>query len=519
MRRFYMFLAAAVAGPLLSWGQTVALNGVSQMSRSAISPIYADKEVRGYLLYAKTDRADRKNDNYRLDFYDQDLGKVSSVTIQKPAERYEYLRNAFNGNTFVFYFRNLKTNDLELEAYDTNLQKTGEVIIPDVNLIEASLISGDAHKSIEATNAYGLLSLLPVPGKGFVRNGLDRAKLDRYGLEMYDSQLKLKWRAASDPKINTYEALTLTDASDKYLVGTLTRRPGYRSREITGYMIAFDIETGRKVLDQPISNGKTEQLSLNTFSYDPAKHEFIAVGEYYRPDDKALVDKSLGFFVRHFGEDGKVRNTKYIAWDKDVQPALPPAPRATAADGYVNFIHGVNKGANGNTYVVAEQYKVAAGLGGKASFLVGNSLVAGQVGDMLLFVLDPQDGLRGVKSSPKDHSVVRLNGGVGYSGTGTVGQYMKTFHGFDYQFTQRNSAGTAFNSVYINYDKEKGEDTKKVFGTVGFGDGTPFAVDRVEANALATAAYVYPAKPGYVMLVDYLSKQNQVNLKLVKLNI
>ena len=114
-----LFALAATAG----FAQTKTLEGIESMSRSALSPIYAGNEVKGYLMFGHGDKADRKNDNYLLDFYDQDLGKVSNITIQKPSNRFALLKNTFNGSAFAFYFFNGKDETLEMETYDTSLKK------------------------------------------------------------------------------------------------------------------------------------------------------------------------------------------------------------------------------------------------------------------------------------------------------------------------------------------------------------------------------------------------------------
>jgi hypothetical protein len=97
--------------------------------------------------------------------------------------------------------------------------------------------------------------------------------------------------------------------------------------------------------------------------------------------------------------------------------------------------------------------------------------------------------------------------------------YFRQSGQFDYQFTQKNDANSQFNVVYINYDKEKGEATKKVIGNVAFGDNGQFKVDKIDGTSNATSSFLYPAKPGYVMLVDYLKKEKRMGMKLVKLNI
>jgi len=75
-----------------------------------------------------------------------------------------------------------------------------------------------------------------------------------------------------------------------------------------------------------------------------------------------------------------------------------------------------------------------------------------------------------------------------------------------------------FDVVYVNYDKEKGESTKRVLGNIIISPDGKFITDKIDITSKATASFLYPAKPGFLMMVDYLKKERSVGLKLVKLN-
>ncbi|HEX8426616.1 DUF6770 family protein [Hymenobacter sp.] len=502
-----------------SYAQTQTLEGVKRVPRSSISPIYAGNEVKGYLMYSEADKADRKNDNYHLDFYDQDLNKVSTVVIQKPAGKYFLLDNAFNGSTFALYFYNHKEKTMEIETYDTNLKKLASKVVGEVN--RQQLIAIDFQMRSEGGEGrmpFGGLELRPVADKGFARVNVDGK---HYELEMYDNNLQLKWRQKTDPKSKYLETLIISESTNKYMIGTVLRKSGAMSQKLDSYMVAFDLATGKKVLDQAVESSKSEQLSLSSFTYDASNHEFVAVGEYYKPEDKPFVNKSQGFYIKRFGEDGKLVGIKPYNWQKEVKGLMPAEARQGMEDGFMNFTHSILKGANGNTYVVSEQYKIAGkGLDVAMSLMgAGGGGSKGVIGNMVVFVLDPAYKLTDVKCYTKDVSKVILPGGAGFAGAGLLGQYIKAIGGFDYQFMQRSDANSLFNVVYINYDKEKGEATKKIVGNIAFGENGKFAVDKIDGTSTATNSFVYPAKPGYVMMVDYLKKQKQLGMKLVKLNI
>ncbi|WP_324677955.1 DUF6770 family protein [Hymenobacter sp. GOD-10R] len=513
-----IFALSAAAG----FAQTSTLNGIEQMSRSALSPIYSGNEVKGYMMFGHGDKADRKNDNYLLDFYDQDLGKVLSVTIQKPANRFALLKNSFNGSAFAFYFCNFKDETLEIETYDTSLKKLGTKVIEDLSKVDKMIIQNQLKQNGETDNFQGTMSLFAVPGHGFVRNSFS-GMMKGYALVMYDDNLKIKWRLASDEKSKQYEMVSLTEATDKYILGMMVRRDGMMSKQVTSSMVAIDATTGKKVMDLPVETSKTEQLSLSSFTFDPEKREFVAVGEYYKLDDKPFVNKSQGFYIKRFSEAGKVVSAKNYGWQKEVMSLMPAEAKASLEDNFVNYTHSIVKGADGKLYIVAEQYKIVAdGMGIALSALGGGrgpSVSKGKIGNLLVFELDPQAKLSSVKFYQKDPSNATLPPGTGFMSAGILGHVIKSQGGFDYQFLQRNDANSQFNVVYINFDKEKGEGTKRIIGNIAFGDNGKYAVDKIDFTSTANYSYLYPAKPGYVMIADYYKKKNQLGMKLVKLNI
>jgi hypothetical protein len=95
---------------------------------------------------------------------------------------------------------------------------------------------------------------------------------------------------------------------------------------------------------------------------------------------------------------------------------------------------------------------------------------------------------------------------------------MKQMGSFDYQFTQLANDGKSADIVYINYDKEKGEDTKRVLGNIIISPDGKFTLDKMDITTKATSSFLYPAKPGFLMMVDYLKKERSLGMKLIKLN-
>jgi hypothetical protein len=504
-----------------SFAQTQTLEGVSRISRSAISPIYEGREVRGYVMYSRLDKADKKNDNYALNFYDQDLSPVSNITIQKPSGKYYLLRNAFNGSTFGFYYYNRKDNTLELETYDSGLKKIGSKVIEEMSQGDKMTIQQSLRMPDTGENNPAGLTLYPVNGKGFLRNSMEGMGKG-FALEMYDNNLKLKWRYTTGTKSDKLQSVSVQEITDKYILATVARRDGMLSRKFELFMVAYDVETGKKMLDVPVETSKTEQLSLNSLNYDEQSNEFVAIGEFYKLDDKPMVSKSQGFYLKRFSTAGKQTFSKMYGWHNEVARVLPAEAKESIEDNFVNFTHSIVKGNDGKVYIVAEQFKVVGdGLGIAATALGARnaSMAKGVIGNMLVFVLDPQYNINTIKFYAKDRSNAAVPNGGSFLGAGLLGQIFRAQGDFDYQFMQRSNDGSAFNVVYINYDKEKGEDTKKIIGNIAFGQNDKFALDKIDGTSKATASFVYPAKAGYVLMADHTKKDKKLGMRLVKLNI
>ena len=511
-------LLCMVAAP--AFAQKQSFEGITKFSASSISPVYEKNEVKGYLLYYKSDKADKKNDNYVMGVYDQDLNKVKDIELQKPRNGYFMLRNAFNGTAFSFYFYNYSDKSLELETYDKSLNKLASVKIAEISKLDRAYLQQELNGAGDGVNDLLTgMNLFPVPGKGFIRNSYEGMGKS-YELEMYDNNLKLKWQFKPDGKSKEYESIGVTEVTDKYLLATIVRRPNMLSKQMTFYVAAFDVNTGKKVLDQPIESKSTEQLSMSSMSFDEQKQEFVVYGEFYKAEDKPFVNKSQGIFMKRFDQKGALKTTSLYKWDKEVKALLPASASKSISENYINYVHKVIKGSNGYTYVVAEQYKIAVSGTGLAMQAMGGgtSAMKGKIGNMLVFVIDPANVMKEVRFYEKNETDCVLPAGSGLYGAGLLGHVIKTTGGFDYQFTQENNEATDFSFAYLDINS-KSKDNKVSLKNVMKDNAEKFSADGVDIiTGKNLKSATYPAKLGYNMIVSYNSGEKQMEMKLVKLN-
>jgi len=69
-----------VAGSALA--QTQQLSGFKSINSHSISPIFDGKEVKGYTLIYKSDKADKGNDNIHIGVYDANLALTKTIDLQ-----------------------------------------------------------------------------------------------------------------------------------------------------------------------------------------------------------------------------------------------------------------------------------------------------------------------------------------------------------------------------------------------------------------------------------------------------
>lgn len=517
-----VFTFLLLFGSIASFAQTQTLEGLSNFYKKALTPIYEGKEVKGYTLFYKADKADKKNDNYGLDFFDQNLQKVKSVYLAKERTYTHLLRSAYNGQAFSLYFYNSRTKTLEIDVLDRALNKVASKKMDKLSKVDMQIAlqelqmtgSGD-NKPISGLNLYA------VPNKGFIRNAYT-GMMKGFELEMYDNNLNRQWISGTNEESKDYESLLINEVTDKYILATIARRPNMMSKKLTFFMAAFDVQTGKKVMDKALEKENTEQLSLSSFSFDAENNDFMAIGEFYNPEDKVLVDRSQGFFIKRFSLNGEEKLAKFYNWKKDVNPKLPKEAKPSLEENFINFVHKIVKGADGRQHVVIEQYKVKAdGVGIAMKVLGGSASTAkGVIGNMIIYTLSPELTLEKVNFFLKDEIDCTLPPGSGWFGAGMIGLVINMNGGFNYQFTQENNDLTNFSTVYINYKKvKKSKFSEKTLVNIMYSGAPEVTTDKIDVTSnKETFSYVYPAKPGYVLVADNNFTDKKLEMKLVKLN-
>ncbi len=516
MKKNYILAIGALFLTCTAFAQTQTLEGFKSVSKKSITPIINNNEVKGYTLFFEADKADRKNTNYGLAIYDEDLKKVKEINLVKPKDDYMLVNNVYNDAAIAFMFYNFKEKSFEIESYSRELNKLGSKVITDVTTADNRLMKQSLVFDQKGESGFNAsINIFAVPQKGFIKNSVN-GHSKGWVLEMYDNSLKNLWRLESGDS-KEYENIVPVSASEKYVLASLSKRNGLMSTKMESFLVLIDIATGKKIFEISAESDPKEQLSITGMYLDETTNEIITVGDCYNKSDKPGVARSTGFYIKRFSPEGKELSKKSYAWSKDIKLA---AGKQIIDNSFINFTHKIAKTADGKTYIITEQYKRNVSAMGVASLALGggSSVLKGIVGNMLVFVVNPDLTLAEVKQIAKDKSTVALMPGIEMYGPGLTGLMMKMMGDFDYQFLSNSSDGKTFNAVYVNYDKEKQEKTKKVVGNIIRSEDGKLSVDKIDVTGKTTSSFIYPAKPGYIMMVDFLKKEKQLGLKLIKVN-
>lgn len=501
-------------GTLTLQAQSYTVDDISSFSSNGIKPIKNGRDVVGYVIFYKLDRADSKNDNYSFDLLDEKLNKVSTQKVVLPRGAY-LMGTVYNEEALGLMFFDTRKQNYIFKSYDKTLNLLGSLVTEKPNRWERAALQQTA-----SDEAYSIYGIQPVKGKGFVRAGYGEKK-DQFAITFYDNNFKKQWFYETPSKSDDFETFLISDINEQYITGVTIRRGSLMSKRFEYFLTVFDVATGKKTIDVSVEKPK-QQLSISATNILPEKNQVVLQGEYYDDNDKPGVSKSQGFYLKIYDlGTGKPVDEKLYSWKKDINKMFDAKGKESLEDNYLNYPHTLFKAANGRNYIVFEQFKKAAdGVGIAIVALGGQASVAKiKVKNMWLLELDENYNALSIKYYEKDASDVTLPSGAEFLGAGFLGYYTKLVGGFDYQFLQQSTDGTTFNVAYINYDREKGEKSKSIVGNIFLSKDGTINYDKVDmVAAKKSRLYLYPGQNNNLMFAQYNWKENKLELKLVKLN-
>ncbi len=505
--------------------QNFSKTGIVRMRLRNSGSIVQDNQVKGYYFFYNLEKKDRKNNNYLLNVYDENLREINSVNIVRPVS-YLLVDGAFNGDAFAFLFYDTRAHITELISYDQTLKQSGS--------------SRRALKSKFAQSAFGALAtteasqayLLPVSHKGFLCYGIREGNKHHYEITFYDNTMKQVWSKYAPANAKPVEIANEAFQSEEYIGSLIFQKKSINANDMDTDLMVQQVSDGNILFRIPMTTSRYS-VSYSDVYFDGEKQTFVVFGEYFDKKDKELKSQSLGFIYLTIDIHGQLVDEKVNSWANEISRVTPINEKGKFDGSNTNIlIHEIIRTDDGQVFVVGEQYKKAASAAGIASRVLtiaagaatgyygGSSASTIQLNiyNLVVFQFNPDYTINKVHIFEKDKNVVMLPGGTGYSSPRLLSYYAKAVGGFDYTFSQVSSDKNTFMVTYINYDREKGQKAKNLLGAVVYTPEKVFSVDKMALNRKSTEYYVYRAKEGYVLITEYFRPEKRIDSRLEKIN-
>lgn len=531
MRKLIFLTAVILCCVQYLSAQTLSKTGVVGVRLRSTGTVFQEGQVKGYYFFYNLEKQDRKNNNYQLSLYDENLRQINEVNVVRP-RTYVLIDAVFNGTAFGFLFYDGKNKEVELIGYDKTLKQTGSM-----KRKISDRVTLAAYNAMLQGNDPAQAYLVAVQDKGFIYYGLQEAKSatkSQFDIQFYNNNIQKVWSKAAGADAMSIELGGEAFQDDQYVGSIITKKKNGTTKDIEFDLLVQNMNDGKDLFRIPMVTPKYS-VSLADVYYDKEKQNFIVFGECYDRGAKELKSQSLGFITLMIDSNGRIVSEKVNTWQNEISKVTPVNEKGKFEGSNTNILfHDIIRTNDGHIFAVGEQYKTAASAAGIASQLLtvaaaasgggggyyGSSASAIQLNiyNMVIFEFDQDYNIKKVHMFEKDKNVVNLPSGAGYMSSKLLSYYAKAIGGFDYTFSQVSKDKSTFVVNYINYDREKGEKSKNVLGSIVYTPEKTFTVDKLVLNRKSSNYFVHRGKEGYILVTEYFKKEKRLDSRLEKIN-
>jgi hypothetical protein len=373
-------------------------------------------------------------------------------------------------------------------------------------------------------DGYTNQEVYSVDGKGFITIlPIKDGKINTYEVEYNSSLANKQWSYTPDDGEEKYVHASYLASTDSLIVLEVTKKEKLNSGKPTVFVVGLNFETKKKVFE--IEEGRDNYLFVPEYCAKVVSSgKLMLIGPYFNKTDNIAKDFSLGIGIYTIGDDGKILTKTYNNWTQDIGKYLPLNEKGKIDDvGYL-FFHNIIQASDGNLFVVGEGYKReadAVGIGLTALSIVARGRPMGDVGvtkikitDMVVMEFGPDFKIKGANIQEKHHSNFRTEA-ADFNSQHLLALAIKAYGGFDYAFTTSDKDVNTFSFCYRNYERTD-EYKGQTFEILRY-NGTKFVNDKIQLSSKATRMIVLPAKPGFVLIVEYYKKEKKIDTRLEKI--
>jgi hypothetical protein len=490
--------------------QKVSFDDVLNISLKNSGPIFSESQVAGYYFFYKVDKVDKKTNEFLLKILDANLNEVASKSLIESKQLY-LLEGSFNNETIMLKFLNRKTNELVYKEFDSKANLVKSIVRP----VDNKVIKGMGIQSEQTTLSNDLI--FPINNVGYI----DQRPTIKHGeLELIPTDENVKGWTYQYGKDRISTAMHVISNNDISLFN-LSKRDNLLSNKLDLFLVAIDNKTGNEIFEKSLRTKMYEIVLTNAyFNENDSEAPISIVGLFYPKNSKVAKEESLGLFSISLDASGEMVNEKFIKW-QSISDKLPVNQEKKLIGNQNLYFHNIFRDEDGKIFAIAEQFKKTIDAAGIAVNLLTQTNDAGGtkivIEDMVLLSFSSQFDLEHVEVFEKSKSHFNMPPGSGLFNANFMGNYVKAMGGFDYSYTQHYPSSDKFTVAFLDYKKIKGEKNKWIFGAITNVDGKN-VFDEISLESDASSLQIFPAKPGYVLITEYMKKSSKLDSRLEPIN-
>lgn len=515
---FFVIASIAIATCAVAQ-EKLQIENVRKTTLRNSGEIMDGEELKGYFSFFVSDKVSKSENEYSLQILDKNLAKIKEIKFEDD-KNIQVLESSYNGNAIMFLFYNKKEKTLEYRAYDFN-GKQKMSYVKDLDKKSQSLLEDTyGTKSDEGQNE----ALFSVGNEGFVTvYPVKEKKYFSYEVNFFFSNKRKTWtyEAAEDQEDKFAQAVYLGATDSLVLFEVIKQKSLMFSGGPHAWLLGINIHNGKKAFEVSTEEDDQKLLPMNIAPIRGSRN-FLILGPYFSPNDNVVKDASKGIGAWTINNQGKVSAKQYNSWADDIGKVLPTNNRGKVDNvGFVYF-HKILQMSDGTYFAVGEGYKKAVSALGVASQLLsrnggrGTSMLKLVITEMLTFRFDESFKLTDARIYEKNNNTMELPGGYEVVSPHVLALMAKSFGGFDYSFTLTDNEHTKLNIGYLDYIRS-GEDKGLQFKSISYSNGQ-ITEDKISLRSKAKWTQVFPAKPGFVTILEYFKKEKRLEYRLEKIN-
>lgn len=509
---------------IIANSQTTTVENVLDIkSTKSTGAIIENQKLVGYYAFFFKEKVDKKNSTYQINLYDDNYTLKKSFEITRPKNSIMF-ENVYNGTCFLLGFFDYKTG-LEYSTYDKTGKLLGTLSIPKKQISKYEMMQLNSTLTSKSENN----TIFPLGNTGFIKQTLVKNKKVGYQITAFDNQMKKIWEFASESQSKMIEAADVIEVNEKFILLNLLKKKNIFTKQMEMSAVLLDGTNGKKITN--IDLGDVKKGQKNILNATLVENNVLIIGEFYKPGDSYIKDKSQGLFLQKVDLTGKTILMKNVKWigevDKFKLGNLDEEDKKEGMKSYNIYFHDVIVSQNGHIFLIGEQFKKQVSALGIASQALnsgsGSSNAAAafeiRVANMVVIEFDDKFTLTDYDVISKKKTSVYLPQGAGLWSSTKLGHYVKSIGGFDYSFTSSNKEKDIYSIVFIDANRKEENSKKKsdmMLGIITIKEGKHTA-SRNPINTEAKTWWIDVAKPGYIAIGEYFRKEKKLNYRLEKL--